>query len=74
VAKLHYAQFCGRALARAHAKSGDAAVISGYVGGGGRLGDALALFARDYADRAEQDHALLLAAIRSGRVRAESGV
>lgn len=28
-----YAQVCGWTLARAHAKSGDAASISGYLGG-----------------------------------------
>src|SRR5262249_42190269 len=54
-----YAGLCGVALARAHAASGDAAAISGYLGGSDRFGTALARFASSYADQTERDHAAL---------------
>ncbi len=63
-----YAEACAWALARAHAKAGDAAMITGYLGKGPALQTALARFARAYADQNESDHALLLAAVKSGRV------
>jgi uncharacterized protein (DUF2252 family) len=66
-----YAAYCGWALARAHAKSGDAARISGYLGKGGAFDRALATFAAAYADQTERDHAALVDAVRKGRVRAE---
>ena len=65
-----YAEVCGWTLARAHAKSGDPAMISGYLGGGDKSEVALADFALAYADQIEQDHAALVAAERSGRVEA----
>ncbi len=65
-----YARRCGIALARAHARSGDAATISGYIGKGGVFSDAIASFSTAYADQNEQDHAALLAAVREGRVEA----
>ena len=51
-----YAGACGWALARAHARSGDAAMISGYMGSGGIFDEAICDFAGDYADQAERDH------------------
>jgi uncharacterized protein (DUF2252 family) len=65
-----YLQFCGWTLARAHAKSGDAAAISGYLGKSDALAEALADFSAAYADQNEQDHAELVKAVRSGRVKA----
>jgi uncharacterized protein (DUF2252 family) len=65
-----YAQICGWTLARAHAKSGDAATISGYLGKSDTFDQALATFALAYADQTEKDHASLVKAIRSGRVKA----
>jgi hypothetical protein len=62
-----YCRLCGWALALAHAKSGDAAMISGYCGTGDALPDAIAGFALAYLDQTEADHGLLLSAIRSGR-------
>ncbi len=58
-----YAQLCGYALARAHARTGDAVAISGYLGQGKVLGAAMARFASAYADQNERDHATLVAAI-----------
>jgi len=65
-----YARLCGMALARAHARSGDAAVLTGYMGKSTAFEDALADFGVAYADQNEHDHAALLNAIRSGRVEA----
>jgi uncharacterized protein (DUF2252 family) len=69
-----YAEACGWALARAHARSGDRIAIASYVGNGDRLGRALATFGVTYADQNERDHGTLLAAIKSGRIVAETGV
>jgi len=67
-----YARLCGRALARAHARSGDAAVLTGYMGKSTAFEDALADFSVTYADQNERDHAALLAAIRAGRIDART--
>jgi uncharacterized protein (DUF2252 family) len=68
----NYARLCGMALARAHARSGDAAVLTGYMGKSTAFEDALADFSVAYADQNERDHAALLTAIRSGRVEART--
>jgi len=65
-----YARFCGAALARAHVRSGDAVMLSGYIGGSDEFEDAMADFAVAYADQAERDHESLAAAVRSGRIDA----
>jgi uncharacterized protein (DUF2252 family) len=67
-----YARLCGMALARAHARSGDAAVLTGYMGKSTAFEDTLADFGVAYADQNERDHAALLNAIRSGRVEART--
>ena len=64
-----YAKGCGWTLARAHAKSGDASAISGYLGKSDNLDRALAGFAFAYADQTERDHAVLVKAVRSGRIQ-----
>lgn len=69
-----YSEACGWALARAHARSGDRVAIAAYVGNGDRLGRALADFAVLYADRNERDYEALLAAIRKGRLAADTGL
>ena len=63
-----YGRRCGWALARAHAKGGDAAVISGYLGSGDNFDEALGDFAIAYADQAERDHTALKAAVRKGEI------
>jgi uncharacterized protein (DUF2252 family) len=68
---FEYANACGWALARAHAKGSDPAAIAGYLGRGDRFPRAMAVFARQYADQNEKDHQALLAAIKSGRVQAD---
>jgi uncharacterized protein (DUF2252 family) len=71
---LSYAELCGGTLARAHARSGDAAGISGYLGKGDAFGKALGRFATSYADQNALDHAALVQAIKDGRVPAETEV
>jgi len=66
-----YATLCGWALARAHAKAGDAAMIAGYLGSTERFDNALAKYSRAYADQAERDYETFQAAIRSGRLSTE---
>ena len=66
-----YADLCGWALARAHARSGDAAAISGYLGHGDPFDMAIGKFAVAYADQTEQDHATLVKAHRAGRIVAD---
>jgi hypothetical protein len=68
-----YAQLCGRALAKAHARSGDAIAIASYLGAGDRFDRALASFAESYADQNERDFRALRDAVAAGRVRAASG-
>ncbi|HEX3374084.1 MAG TPA: DUF2252 domain-containing protein [Edaphobacter sp.] len=63
-----YATMCAWALARAHAKAGDAAMIAGYLGSTDQFDDALALYSQAYADQAERDFATFQRAIRSGRL------
>jgi uncharacterized protein (DUF2252 family) len=68
---LDYAHHCGAALARAHAKAGDAAAISGYAGKSAALDVALARFAAAYADQTERDFETLKAAAEAGRIPVE---
>jgi uncharacterized protein (DUF2252 family) len=65
-----YAALCGRTLAHAHAKSGDAATISGYLGKSDNFDQAIGKFALAYANQNEKDHAALVAAVKAGRVKA----
>jgi len=68
---LDYGTLCGRALARTHAKTGDAARIAGYVGKSDVFDEAIAEFAVAYADQNERDHRALLEAVGEGRIAAE---
>ena len=65
-----YANVCGMTLARAHAKSGDASMISGYLGKSDTFDEAIGDFALAYANQNDRDHAALVAAVKSGRVEA----
>ena len=69
-----YGAVCGATLARAHARSGDPAMIAGYIGTGTSFGKAMLTFAEAYADQTERDHAVLVAAINDGLVPAEAGI
>ena len=65
-----YATLCGWTLAGAHARSGDAAKITGYLGKKEDFDVALADFSEAYADQNEQDHQALVQAVREGRLEA----
>ncbi|WP_369212516.1 DUF2252 domain-containing protein [Streptomyces flavofungini] len=69
-----YGRMTGALLARAHAHSADPRLIAGYCGKNDELDEAITRFATAYADRTEQDHALLVRAVKEGRVAAEGGV
>ncbi len=66
-----FAKYVGILLARAHARTGDAAVIAGYCGGSDTLDNALADWAEAYGDQVVSDHAALRKAIASGRIIAQ---
>jgi hypothetical protein len=68
---IDYVRHCGRALARAHAKAGDAAAISGYLGRGDSFAVALTGFAAAYAAQTEEDFTTLKSAARTGRIPVE---
>jgi uncharacterized protein (DUF2252 family) len=68
-----YAGVCGRTLAKAHARSGDAIAIAAYLGAGATFDRAMADFAAAYADQNERDYRALQDAVGSGRVAADTG-
>jgi len=67
---FRYAQATGLTLARAHARSGKAPEIRGYLGKKDVFDSAIVKFARDYADQTERDHAAFVKAVRSRRIEA----
>jgi uncharacterized protein (DUF2252 family) len=70
---VEFATACGGALARAHARAGDAMAIAGYIGKGPRFTEAIGEFAHRYAEQNEHDHARLVKAIASGEVESQPG-
>ncbi len=72
---LHqYASHCGWTLARGHARSGDRIAIARYLGKGDVFDTAIANFGVRYADQAERDYELFMAAGKSGRIRLDTSV
>jgi uncharacterized protein (DUF2252 family) len=69
-----YGRTCAWTLARAHARSGDRIAMAAYLGTGTVFDDAIAEFAAVYADQNERDYAALARAVKSGRIRAETGL
>jgi hypothetical protein len=72
-----YVEVCAKVLARAHSRTGDPALIAGYLGSSDKHAEfdqAITTFAVAYADQTELDHAALLQAISDGRVEAQRGV
>jgi hypothetical protein len=65
-----YAGWCGQALALSHARSGSAAMLSGYMGKSDVFDNAIAKFALAYADQNAKDHAALARAVKKGTVEA----
>jgi uncharacterized protein (DUF2252 family) len=68
---ISYAHLCGRALARAHARSGDVLILASYLGKSEAFEDALVDFSEAYADQNERDHAALVLAVRNGRIQVQ---
>jgi uncharacterized protein (DUF2252 family) len=68
-ALLEYALVCGEALAKAHARTGDAAAIAGYCGKSPKLDNSIAGFALAYAAQATKDYEAFTKAIRRGKVK-----
>jgi uncharacterized protein (DUF2252 family) len=71
---MSYGELCGWALARAHARSGDAVAIAAYLGSGTNFDRAMASFAERYADQSERDYQALRDAAASGRITATEGL
>jgi uncharacterized protein (DUF2252 family) len=69
-----YLGVCSACLARAHARTGDAAAISGYLGSGEVFDQAISNFALSYADQTELDHQALVDAVNKGQIVAETGI
>src|SRR5882757_5610177 len=65
-----YCWACGALLARAHAKTSEAAIIAGYCGTSKPLRESLADWAEAYGDQTGSDHARLRAAVK----RSETGL
>jgi hypothetical protein len=68
---MQYGKLCGWTLARAHARSGQPAAISGYLGKSDKFDEAIADFAIAYADQSERDHKILRKAVRNGRLEVQ---
>jgi hypothetical protein len=64
-----YGRMCAHALARAHARSGDAAMIAGYMGSGQTFDDAIGEFATEYSAQNRQDYRAFIRAIREARIK-----
>ena len=71
---FEYVEICGWALARAHARTGDAARIAGYLGRKDTFDAAIEKFALAYADQTERDHAALVKAMKAGKLPARAHV
>jgi uncharacterized protein (DUF2252 family) len=73
-ALMDYGRICGALLAKGHARSTGATMLSGYLGKADVADRAFARFARAYADQTEADHQALQHAVKSGRLPAEHGI
>ncbi|PSH02887.1 MAG: DUF2252 domain-containing protein [Acidobacteria bacterium] len=67
-----YAEYCGRTLARAHARSGEPVQIVGYLGKSDTFDQAVADFSFAYADQGERDHDSLMKAVRAGKIEVDT--
>ncbi|MEL4503379.1 DUF2252 domain-containing protein [Luteococcus sp. H138] len=63
-----YAGITGHLLAKGHARTSGASVISGYLGKKTPVAEAFGRWAKAYADQTEKDHAELVAAVRAGKL------
>jgi uncharacterized protein (DUF2252 family) len=70
----YHGALCGWALARSHARTGDAVAISGYLGTKDTFDGAVLEYAKEYVRTTEHDHRCLLEAIAQGRLAARAGL
>jgi hypothetical protein len=73
-ALMNYGQICGALLAKGHARSTGATMLSGYLGKRDIADQAFARFARAYSDQTEADHQALSRAVKAGWLPAEHGI
>jgi uncharacterized protein (DUF2252 family) len=66
-----FGDWCGATLARAHARSGEPAIISGYLGKADKFDQAIAAFSLAYADQVERDYGSFAEAVRDGKLEAQ---
>jgi uncharacterized protein (DUF2252 family) len=69
-----YSELCGATLARAHARTGDAAKITGYLGSDNTFERALERFAIAYADQNDADYTAFTQAANERRIDVERDV
>jgi len=67
---IQFAQHCGATLARAHARTGEPAIIDGYLGKSDIFDRSIADFSKAYADQAERDYESFMKAVHNGRLEA----
>ncbi|WDF59884.1 DUF2252 domain-containing protein [Flavobacterium sp. KACC 22758] len=65
---IDYAKACGWALARAHARSGDPSMLSGYIGDSNEFANSISKFSLLYADQNESDYNKMVTAVKEGRL------
>lgn len=73
-ALVDYSGIVGHLLAKGHARTSGASIISGYLGKKDAAVEAFTRWACAYADQTEADHALLLKAVKAGRLPHEPGI
>ena len=69
-----YGKLCGWTLARAHARSGDRIAIAAYLGNSDSFDRAIVEFSKAYAEQNDRDYQELAAAVKSGKITAETGL
>lgn len=69
-----FSKIAGHILARAHARSGDAAILSGYLGRSDNFDFAISEYAKKYAKQVEKDYDVFAKACNSGVLEARLSV
>ena len=60
-----YCEMCGNTLSRAHARSGHAATISGYLGNSTKFDEAMVSFAAKYGKQTRLDYQAFVSALKN---------
>ena len=69
-----YGRLCGWTLARAHARSGNRVAMAAYLGNGDSFDRAILEFSHAYAQQNERDYEQLSAAVKAGKITAQTGL